>query len=90
MRATASHHHDATTSPEVRATIAASKDDVSIRISDQGTFVPSPLRSSGGSARMRKSDSNALAAATRRRDTQRKGAFGSVFLFAHPEFCAVG
>lgn len=40
MRATASHHHASTTSPEVRATIAASKDDVSIRISDRGGGIP--------------------------------------------------
>jgi len=39
ISATASHHHKETTSPEVRATIAASKDDVSIRISDQGAFL---------------------------------------------------
>lgn len=36
LHATASHHHGANATPEVHATIAASKDDVSIRISDQG------------------------------------------------------
>ncbi|KAF9652219.1 alpha-ketoacid dehydrogenase kinase [Thelephora ganbajun] len=46
IRATASHHHGASTSPEVRATIAASKDDVSIRISDQGGGLPNVEMSS--------------------------------------------
>lgn len=62
MRATASHHHGAATTPEVHATIAVSKDDVSIRISDQGTS-RSPPWTPDGLARMRKSDSYVCLAA---------------------------
>ena len=59
MRATTSHPHGAATTPEVRATIAASKDDVSIRISDQGTSRSPSSRTPDGLARMRESDSYA-------------------------------
>lgn len=39
MRATGLKHVGSTIRPEVRATIVASKNDVSIRISDQGSDV---------------------------------------------------
>ena len=88
IRATALHHHASTSSPEVLATIAASKDDVSIRISDQGC--PSPPLSAGGSSRMRKTDTHTLAVATRGGNTKCKDTLGSVFFLAHPELGALG